>query len=153
MDMKARYDSGNQLRAYLLKTVGGLSNEQLLAVPPGLKNNILWNLGHIAWAQGVFAWELCGKAPPVPKSYHDLFKNDTSPADWKETPGAEEVKSVLAELNQRQLEAETSGQLANRKPFSLGSLLIETNDDAMLFNLWHEGIHLGMIMSIKRLVA
>ena len=136
MDMKARYDSGNQLRAYLLKTVGGLSNEQLLAVPPGLKNNILW-----------------GKTPPVPKVYHDLFKNDTSPADWKETPDAEEVKSVLAELNQRQLEAETSGQLANRKPFSLGSLLIETNDDAMIFNLWHEGIHLGLSMSIKRLVA
>lgn len=152
MEMKARYDSGNQLRAYLLKTAGGLSHEQLTAIPAGFKNNILWNLGHIAWAQGVFSWELCGKTPPVPKVYHDLFKNDTSPADWKETPDADEVKNVLAALNQQQLDAETGGELAKRKPFSLGSLVIETNEDAMLFNLWHEGIHLGMIMSIKRLV-
>lgn len=152
MEKKGLYDSANQLRSYLLKVVDGLSPEQLTTIPSGFSNNILWNLGHIAWAQGVFTWELCGKTPPVPKAYHDLFKNGTSPADWTETPDAAEVLQLLASLNQQAVDAETTGELENRKPFSMGKLLIETNDDATMFNLWHEGIHLGMILSLKRLV-
>src|SRR5690606_33434819 len=43
-------------RRKALEIAGGLTPEQLLAVPKGFHNNILWNLGHLVASQQVLCY-------------------------------------------------------------------------------------------------
>lgn len=128
---------------------------QLLEIPDGFNNNLLWNYGHIAVTQQLLTVGLSNAPMQIPKELVDKYRKGSDPKDI--TSPKEDLDYFrknyvkLAELTPQMLE---NGDLGPFNPYKT-SYGIELNnlEEAVIFNNVHEGIHLGYMMAIRRLLS
>jgi len=139
-----------QLYARLIKD---MTEEQLTKVPEGFSNNILWNVGHVVVTQQRLTYGLAGQQLNTPEEMLGLYRKGTSPNDWQETPEVEPLKTMLVELPEIFQADYQTDMFQNFKEYqSTTGPLLKTIDDGVAFNDFHEGLHLGVILSLKKLV-
>ena len=144
-------------RHAFLELTRDLSQDQLLHIPDGFNNNILWNLGHVAVTQQLLTYNLSGLDLNVSREMVKTFRNGTSPKDWQTPPDVDEVKELCLSLVAKTIEDYEQGLFEGNQetklPYTtrLGGEL-ESPDDAVQFNNLHEGLHLGTVIALKRLV-
>ncbi|MFN2136042.1 MAG: DinB family protein [Candidatus Promineifilaceae bacterium] len=131
----------------------GLSEDAYLQIPPGYDNNIAWNLGHIVVTQQALHYRLCGLPTVTTREDIAMFKTGSSPADWREVPDISRLL-VLLEETAPQLQADyDAGRLASFKPYTTSTgIALSSIEDALSFNNFHEGLHLGAILALRNLV-
>ncbi len=130
-----------------------LTEEQLLKIPDGYKNNILWNLGHIIITQQVLHYTLSRLDMLIPKEIVSIFRTGTSPLLWNETPDVENIKSLLQELPGKFLEDYKNGIFKEFRPFKTSTgIALNSFNDAVTFNHFHEGTHTGIILGIIKII-
>ncbi len=135
---------------YFCQQLEGLSEEQLLEIPAGFTNNIVWNIGHITDTLSGMFYRRSGFDSVTPDSYAGLFGGGTSPGTWAETPSVSEVveqfKTTLPNLCADYL----SGKFDNVEPYELMPGYVLNNVEMVLtFHAFHAGIHQGTVMAIK----
>ena len=142
-----------QTRPLVLRLVDGLSHQDLLTIPTGFSNNILWNLGHLVVTQQLLHYGLSNLPLNVPDELVAQCRKGTSPAAWDTPPDLDEIKRLLIELP-RQLEADLeTGQFTTFRSYmtSVGVELVDLKT-ALSFNQYHEGLHTGSILALRRAV-
>ncbi|QQK74988.1 DinB family protein [Salicibibacter cibarius] len=138
----------NMVRQSTLNELDGLSEQQADQMPEGFNNTIRWNLGHTYTVQNVLLSNYGGKNIETPSRYLELFAPGTKPADWEgEVPTLDEIQQSLEEQPEK-LKQALSGQLDDEaaEPF----MSLSTVGEILNFTLYHEGMHVGMIKSIKK---
>ena len=141
----------NAARGMFLKQVKDLSEEQLLVVPEGSKNNVLWNIGHITYSNCALTYRPCGLALPVPDNYLDLFKSGTSPEDWNEIPAIDEVMGNFKTLTAKTSEDYKAGKFGEYNKVDLfDGYSLESIEDALCFNIFHESVHIGTVAKLVK---
>jgi len=75
--MQKQFEITKQVRGMTLGVIKDLSDEQLLIVPEGLNNNILWNLGHMVISQQYFVYHASGNDMLVPHTLGADFGRGT----------------------------------------------------------------------------
>ncbi len=141
-------------RQLIHKTVSELSREELLTIPSFRKNNIAWNLAHIITVQQGLTYALTGNPMNIPEEYRAWYFRDTSPADWTSEPDVPRLLEELLSLPEQTESDYVSGRLANFTPYTTTTgVSLETIEDALGFNNFHEGIHYGIILSIRKEIA
>ncbi len=152
MDMKSLLHSARIARGYMKQRIDGLSGEELVLVPDGAENNVLWNVGHIVLSHFRLVYRPSGATVPVPETWNEWFLPGTSPDNWTERgPLVGEVMDQFHTQIDR-IEADHAKGLFNSyKPFELksGSRLASA-EEAMAFNLMHEGIHIGAVIALRQ---
>lgn len=136
------------IRQRTLDEMEGLTEEQADKVKEGFNNTIRWNLGHIYTAQNVLISKFGGKNIEMPPRYLELFGPGSIPADWEgDIPTLSELKQRLEEQPKKLKEALT-GQLDDKakEPFQF----LTTLGEILNFSLYHEGLHTGIIKSLKK---
>ena len=140
-------------RNVVLKLISDLSIEQLNKVPVEFNNNIVWNFAHLMASQQGLCYIRAGAKPIIDEQHIASYKGGTKP---EKKVGASELESMkllfLSTIDQ--LEKDYENKLfANYQPFTTG-LGIEINniDEAIDFLFFHEGLHTGYMMALKRLV-
>jgi hypothetical protein len=140
-------------RQLILRGIENLSDEQLLKIAEGSKNNILWNLGHIIVTQQVLHYTLSRLEMKIPKELASIFRTGTSPSVWKETPNISEIKSLLLELPDKLLEDFNNGLFKEFRPYKTSTgVQLNSFEDAITFNHFHEGTHTGIILGLIKIV-
>lgn len=143
-----------QTRALLGRTIADLTEDQLLHVPSGFRNNILWNVGHVIVAQQALHYRLAGREMYISDAFARCFGRGTSPQDWASTPDVDEVRRLLVALPDRLLEDYRAGGFEGFRPYATSTgPVLQDIEDAIAFNNFHEGLHTGVVMSLKKLVA
>lgn len=141
-------------RGYMTMHTNGLTNEQLLAVPDGLENSILWHLGHLFHSHCSMTYGNCGIDSPSPDNYADLFKGGTKPADWSDTPSVEEVTANFNGIMEKIVGDYTAGKFESFKSVELApGMNLDSIEDALGFVLIHESVHHGNIITMRRLLG
>lgn len=139
-------------RELILSGVGSLSDDQFLRIPEGFKNNILWNLGHIIITQQVLYYTLSRLETHIPKELISQFRTGTSPASWTSTPGIQMMKDLLVALPQKAIEDFDNGKFREFRPYTTTTgVQLSSFEDAVTFNHFHEGVHTGIMLSMKNL--
>ena len=143
-----------QDRHLIQQAVAGLSAQQLLTIPSGFDNNIAWNLGHIIVVQQLLHYRLCGLEMAVSGEQIAMFKTGTSPADWPTEPDLVPLMALLPELPQKLLADYQTDRFGDFTPFTTSTgVYLETLEDAIAFNNFHEGLHLGFILALRNIVV
>ncbi|MBR8658086.1 MULTISPECIES: DinB family protein [Bacillales] len=141
------------VRGITLAVLKDLPTEQADIVPEGFSNNIRWNLGHILTVQESCMYGL--EFTHLPASYKTLFGPGTKPADWQgEVPSL----STLAEQLEEQKERikRTFRERLNQElpqPFVLRNTQMTTLGEMFVFSLFHEGMHISTINTLKKALA
>ncbi len=141
-------------RNTLLQLVGAYSIEQLNHIPPGFSNNLAWNLGHIIVTQQGLVYGLSGLPTLVSKELIDRYKKGTRPEGFIGEDEIREMKRLLfATLDQTERDY-AEGRFVHFTEFPIATVghVLQNIDDALLFNDYHEGIHLGMMLHLRKFI-
>lgn len=127
------------------------SLEQLNKVPTGFNNNLIWNIGHIIVSQQILVYNGSGLLPMVREELMGKYMRGTKPEFDLTQKEADEIRSLLfspVERTEQDYYKNIFTEYTERKT-QLGFTL-STVEDAIAFNNYHEGIHLGMMMSLRK---
>ena len=129
------------------------SLEQLNAVPEGFNNNILWNIAHTMVTHQLLTYKRSGLAMNVPDEWVTAFAKGSKPErDYT----AEEVSAIDAALfsTYEQFEADLAqNRFSEMKSYTTSTnMVLDSVETTQNFVLFHDGIHLGSILALAKLV-
>ena len=146
---------GNLIKArnLMLSLIKDLSIDQLNKIPDGFKNNIAWNIGHLVVTQQLLCYRNAGLPCLVSDQMIESYKKGTIPVEKITIQDFEEIKSLFLSLPEVFEKDYNNGLFKQYKayPTSTGIVLSDIAT-AIKFNFFHEGIHLGVLMALKKLV-
>lgn len=146
---RINYSSRNSL----LKFIEESSLEQLNSIPNGFKNNIIWNIGHILVVQQMLVYNLSSLPMMVSDEMVARYRKGTMPMSNFTEKDVEELKKLLFRtLEQTQKDFETGVFKTYNEFTTMTGFLVNSAKAAIEFNNFHEGVHIGIIMQLRKFV-
>ncbi len=127
--------------------------EQLNTIPKGFSNNIVWNIGHIIVTQQLLVYKLSGLPISVSENMETLYKNGSIPTGKTTQEEVEELKELLVSLPiKTKLDFEKTNFFKDYQEYTTKTtgFTIDSAKTALEFNNFHEGIHFGIMLQIKK---
>ncbi len=151
--MDRTFDITGISRKTLSQFLQGYTLEQLNAIPEGFSNNLIWNIGHIVVVQQLLVYNLSGLPMMVSEEMITKYKKGTKPQHNATQAEVDEIQSLLFEtINQTKADLDNKiFKNYNEYPTSTGFVL-KNAEDAIAFNVYHEALHIGIMMSIKKFI-
>ena len=137
-------------RVLLSKFLKKFSLDQLNTVPKGYRNSIFWNVAHTIVTQQLLVYGLSNVPLLVDSDLVKTYRKDTKTVREATPDELTLVKSLLfSTIEQTQTDYE-NGVFKNYTPYTTSiNETLNTIDEAISFNAFHEGIHLGYILAMK----
>lgn len=151
--MRIEFDILKKNRRSIIELIDHLDIEQLNKIPEGFGNSIIWNIAHLVVTQQLLCYNLSGLDMVVSDRMVTNFRKGTIPGRKVSKGDYETYKKLLIELP-IQLEIDYKKDIFkkyNEYTTSLNVKIVDI-DSAIGFNNYHEGIHLGAILALRKLV-
>jgi hypothetical protein len=127
--------------------------EQLNKVPEGFNNNLIWNIGHIVVVQQMLVYNLSGLPMMVSQEMVDKYKRGSKPEHHVSQAEVDEIRSLLFEtINQTKADLNSKIFKTYTEFTTLSGFTMRNVEDALAFNYYHEAMHIGMMMSIRKFI-
>lgn len=151
--MEATFKIWETNRSLYLKLLENYSLEQLNKIPDGFSNNLVWNLGHIIVSQQGLVYRLSGLPITISEEMMQKYKNGSKPTETTTQEEVDELKTLLFSLLEQTKVDFAKGKFVTYTEYttSIGFHLTSTTE-AMEFNNYHEAIHLGFMMNIRKFI-
>ena len=129
------------------------SLEQLNKVPKGFSNNLIWNIGHIIVAQQALIYKGSNLNGYIPEELYELYKPGTKATGHTTKHEVDELQNLLISLIEKTEKDFYNGEFISYNARMTGTgFYLNSLMDAFQFNNYHEGLHLGYMMNIKKFV-
>ena len=127
--------------------------EQLNTIPEGFKNNLIWNIGHIIVVQQMLVYHLSGLPMMVSEEMVSKYKKGTTPEQDANQAEVDEMKALLFDtIHKTQADFENKIFEDYNEFTSMSGFTMKKAEDAMAFNYYHEAVHTGIMMGIRKFV-
>lgn len=151
--MDATFKIWKTNRKHIAQLIDHYTLEQMNKIPEGFSNNLVWNLGHIIVAQQGLVYRLSGLPINVTDEMNEKYRNGSKPTGTTTQAEVDELKALLFSLLEQTKEDYTAGKFVAYKEYTTGTGFHLANiKDAMEFNNYHEGLHLGFMMNIRKFI-
>lgn len=142
-----------EARKNCLRVIEGISFEDICKIPKGFNNSILWNVGHLVVTQQVLAYKSSGLPMNVDEEIIEGFKKGSVPNAAYTKSQWQKILDLFIALPLQLNEDYKKGKFKSYEayPTSFG-ITLSNIDEAIKFNNIHEGLHIGYIMALKRVV-
>lgn len=136
------------------KILENTSLENLNKIPNGSKNNIIWNIGHILVTEQLLAHRLSGLKPMVSDDLIEKYKKGSQPEGPVDQQEVNLIKDLLETTVENTSELYSKESFKNFKEYTVSTTgnTLTNIDEALQFILFHEGMHLGIVMSQLKVV-
>ena len=149
--METAFDITLQNRKLLYKFLKETPREQLLRIPEGYRNNIWWNIAHVVVTQQLLVYKLSGQEMRVDSALVEKFKKGTVPDGSATDAEIELVTNLLFDTEKWIREDYANGIFKSYNEYTTSvNITLRNVEDAILFNIFHEGIHLGTILALLK---
>lgn len=127
------------------------SLDELNKIPDGFSNNLIWNIAHVIVTQQLLVYgnsqlpmlvsdEMVAKYRKGTKAEHDADQEEVN-----------EIRSLLFSTLEKTQDDYFIGHFKNYIEYTVSTKSTLTNvEEALEFNNFHEGIHLGYILALKK---
>lgn len=151
--MKVQFDILTKTRAIVLYYIKELSLDQLHVIPDGFNNNIAWNIAHLVVTQQLLHYKLSGNDCLVSDELIAAYQKGTSPSVNFSQQAFDEVLELFQGLPSTLEEDFEAGIFKEYSSYKTSTgFVIDSIEKAIIFNNFHESLHLGVIMSLRKLV-
>lgn len=149
--MKDQLEITRTNRRLMSKIMDNYSLEDLNKVPDGFNNNLIWNIAHVVVTQQLLVYKLSGLPMMIDDELVLKYRKGTKTEGFVDQEEVEKVKELMfSTLDQTEKDIEASiFKEYQEYPTSTGFVLKST-EDAINFNNFHEGIHLGYILALRK---
>jgi len=142
-----------QIRKGFYSILKSTPKEELLKIPNGFNNNIWWNIAHIVSTQQALLYSLSGLELQMPQVLKDKFKKGTKPDGLATDEEIEQIKKLLFSTIETTIEDYEKGVFSNYNEYTTSAnVTLKNVEDAIAFNFFHEGLHMGAIFALQKAV-
>jgi hypothetical protein len=141
MENDLTYISG--LRKSVLRAVHSFSDEQLNLIPAGFNNNIVWNIIHMIAAQQELFYKHSGLDIRIESNYYWDYRIATKPEAFIGQNEISQIKKLFMDTLEWQAADYRAGVFKQAADMT----------GLMRHFVFHEGIHFGYILSLRRLLV
>lgn len=151
--MQKNFDILIKTRQLILKITEDLTTEQLNKIPSGFKNNIAWNIAHLTVTQQLLCYKLSGLNCLVSEEMIANFQKGTAPNHPISKEEFEAIKVQFLQLPLQLEEDYNKGIFKNYYEYKTSvDITLNTVEEGIMFNTYHEGIHLGIMLQLMKFV-
>ena len=140
-------------RIILKRFLTEISLDNLNKIPEGFSNNIIWNIAHIVVIQQLLVYKLSGLPIHVSEEMVSKYRNKTKPEGDVTQDEVDEINGLLESLLFQTEKDIIAGIFKTYTEYtvSLGTTLTNVQE-AIEFNNFHEGVHLGYILALRKAI-
>jgi hypothetical protein len=125
--------------------------EELNKVPKGFNNNIIWNIAHTIVTQQLLVYNLSGLPMLLSDEMVAMYRKGTKPERDVSFAEVDLIKGLLFSTIEKTKEDYSNKIFETYNEYTVTTKSTLTNvDEAIDFNNFHEGIHLGYILALKK---
>ncbi len=151
--MEVSFEINKTSRNVLLKFLENHSLEQLNTIPEGFSNNLIWNIGHIIVVQQMLVYKLANLPMMVSDKMVEKYKKGTKPEHNVTQEEVDEMKLLLFSTLEKTRKDYSEKVFQNYNEFtSMSGFTMKSSADAITFNNYHEAIHTGIMMQIRKFI-
>jgi hypothetical protein len=154
MNVETLIDQTLTERHMIVKLLKSIPVEQADTMPPTWKNSARWHAGHLIVTPALLVFGILREPLTVPEEYRKWFAKGTSPADWGNDPIpsyedlCDDIVPVIGRLYEAIKPRITRPFL---EPYTTTQgVVLRAPEESFSFNMFHDGIHLGMLLALKR---
>lgn len=138
-------------RGHYEKVLHKFSPDQLFKIPDGFSNNLIWNVGHAIAVQQLLIYRRGGQDVLIPDSLFKKYNPGTQSSEEVIEADIETLKNFVTAPIEPTIADVQANKFTTYKPFTSGAgFHIDNIEAAIEFNNYHEAIHMGYIMSIRK---
>ena len=140
-------------RKAILELIDGFTMDQMNKIPAGFNNNLVWNIAHLIVTQQLLCYKFSELPMKIETSLVEAYVKGTKPSLLVGENEFELIKKLFIDLPEK-FEIDYRNNIFKKYLHYTTSLNVELNDieSALAFVNFHEGIHLGVILSIRKLI-
>ena len=153
--MKESIDIMRGARQFMLNLINGMPIEKVNEIPERFNNNLAWNFGHVIANQQILCYRNAGVKPVIEDKIIDKYKTGTRPESFIDDKEFKLLMQYLViTIDQFEEDASTDTfDNYNALDFkSYPGLRVENIRDAAKFVSFHDGLHVGYSMALKRVL-
>ena len=151
--MEKFFETAIFTRSALLSILEELTEDQLAAIPRGHRNNIFWNVAHVMVTQQLLLYGLSGLPLSLDDDFVKRFTKGSVAASEVSQPDLEIVRANLLPLCKKAQEDFKKGVFQEYRPYMTSTgIELRSINDGISFSSYHDGIHLGVVLSLKKQV-
>ncbi|MDP5082591.1 MAG: DinB family protein [Winogradskyella sp.] len=127
------------------------SLEDLNKVPEGFNNNIIWNIAHTIVTQQLLVYKLSGLPMLLSEDMVDRFKKGTKTEGDLSQAEVDTIKGLLFSPLEKTKKDYNNKIFQSYNTYTVSTKsTLTTVEEAIEFNNFHEGIHLGYILALRK---
>lgn len=152
--MTKQFDIMKQNRKLLCSLLKYIPKPKLFEIPQGFRNSIWWNLAHIISIQQILLYRFSGQTARVEDSWIDTYMKGTVPSGIPEQQEIDFLQKCLIDTAIWAEEDYKKGVFADYEEYTTSTkVTLSSVQDAINFNNYHEGLHLGVILSQMKVLG
>ncbi|SHK72556.1 DinB family protein [Epilithonimonas mollis] len=151
--MEALFKTWETSRKIYLSYFENYSLDQLNKIPNGFNNNLIWHIGHIIVTQQKLIYRGSNLPGYISNNLLTKYQSGTKPDAFVPQKEADELKTLLTSLIEPTIDDFLKGIFINYNERTTGTgFHLSSINDAFESNNYHEGMHLGYMLSIRKFV-
>lgn len=149
--MQTTFKINRTSRNTLSKFLENHSLEQLNTIPEGFSNNLIWNIGHVVVVQQMLVYKLSGLPMMISDEMVAKYMRGTKPESPVLQEEVDEIKTLLFSTLEKAEKDFADEIFKEYQEFTtMSGFTVKNAQEAMTFNNYHEGVHTGIMMQIKK---
>ena len=142
-----------QNRVNILKIIENLTLAQINKTPKGFNNNIAWNITHLVVTHQLLCYDKANLTTKVNDDMISDYKKGTKSQRDITQEEFENIRGLFVSLIDKFKEDYNNKIFKNYNSYTTSAdVTLNSIEDAISFNNFHEGIHLGSIFALRKLV-
>lgn len=151
--MEQQFNITAKSRIILLKYLENTAEDVLYKIPEGFNNNIWWNIAHVVVTQQKLVYGLSGLALNMPDELVEKYQKGSFPQGIPTQEEKSLIQKLLISLPEQTIKDYNNGVFTQYHSYmTTPKVELNTVEDAISFNNFHEGLHLGSILALSRAV-
>jgi hypothetical protein len=152
--MENLFDVTLQNRKNLAYLMDHTPREQLLRIPEGHRNNIWWNIAHVVVSQQGLVYNLSNLPMLVSQELVGKYRKGTVPDGTATEAEIDAIRDLLMSTIEQTREDYRKGRFKEYVEYTTSArVTLRKVEDAIAFNLFHEGLHMSVILALQKKVT
>ena len=131
------------------------SEEEVMIIPSGFNNNLLWNTGHIIWVQQILVYHLAGLDTLLPENFEKKYSTG-SVCHPNTSAELALMKNLLLQTTEQTIEDYHKGVFKGFKTFSATYDEVPYQftkwEESFQYNNIHEARHYGFMVALNQVL-
>lgn len=151
--MEKLFETALFTRSSMLKILEKRPYEELVKIPENFRNSIFWNIAHLLVTQQLLCYRLSGLDIRIEEDMVKKYGKGSIATENVKESDIQYVKDHLVTAMKETEKDFNDGLFKDFKAYMTSTgIELKSIEDAISFSTYHDGIHLGIVLSLMKIV-